>query len=99
MTLQEYLDGYNGWSPNEIANSLRWQNIRGERHSSINCPIANEIKLACGRYDISVWNTYIEYIEFNSKSWFQKLPVPRAISEFLHFFDHGHYPDLVERRP
>lgn len=95
MTIEQYLEQWEGYTADEVANILRWKGMKGTPCSTSWCPINRDIKKETGRLDT---NFFGEYAEVYALTGPKKIPAPQSLDEFAFLFDHGRYQDLVDDR-
>jgi len=102
MLLSEYLTSL-GQTPDQVANCLRAQRVKGIIKSSCHCPILNGIYQACPDYwpGLRITNGYQSkdghwhYYASLSDLQITDPALPQAVQDFIGKFDRGEYPDLV----
>lgn len=101
MDIRTYLASL-GNTADEVAESLRRQGIKGQRHSRSSCPILNGIYQACPNYwtglriygrgkkpdgSYSYWATLEDFQIMDPT-------LPQPVINFIGEFDSGNYADL-----
>lgn len=103
MKLSEYLASL-GKTPDEVANSLRQQGVKGLVQSSYYCPILNGIYKACPNYwsglrisnGVKIDGHWSYYASLNDSQICDPV-LPQPVMDFIGRFDSGEYPDLVAK--
>jgi hypothetical protein len=104
MNVVQYLTSL-GKTPDEVAESLRRQGIKGVVRSPCHCPILNGIYAACpdywsgllivnGRKGEGGWS----YHATLGDCQICDPQLPQPVMDFIGAFDEGAYPDLVAKR-
>jgi len=83
-----------GKTEEQIAASLRARGVTGERRNSRCCPLARYLTAELGRQVVVDGDSIC--IDGPS-SWQESVWPDRCVADFIEGFDHGDYPDLVER--
>ncbi len=83
-----------GNTPDEIAENLRKENIKGSAMSPSSCPIATYLNTHSKTYNFSVGLTSFSIKDQNFHIIQAANAVPAAVREFVSKFDNGYYPDL-----
>lgn len=104
VKLSEYLKSL-GNTPDEVADSLRRQGIKGVKESTYHCPILNAIYKACPDY----WSGLkITNGDKHGDHWYYHAglddcqimdpSLPQPVMDFIGKFDCGEYPDLETKK-
>ena len=80
-----------GGSSDEIAMTLHHKGIKGKR-TCRDCPIARFLVRDCGQSHANVSKFYI----IMQDGFFEKLPTPSVVAEFIVRFDNGDFHQLVD---
>lgn len=91
MTLQEYVDNWEGYSQEEIVNILRWKKAFGRRCSAKYCILAED-----ANRDLKTWNvlvrkdSIVKYTkECDAMFWglYNKIDLPENLKQFISDFE------------
>lgn len=101
MKITDYLASL-GDTPEEVAESLRKQGVKGKKKSKCHCPILNGIYQACPDYWPGLRIVNGSKLSNGSWSYYATLDdsqimnprLPQSVMDFIGAFDAGEYPDL-----
>lgn len=101
MHIREYLTSL-GNTPEEVAESLRKQGVKGKKKSRCLCPILNGIYQSCPDYwpGLRIVNGYKRpngswsYHATLNDAQIMNPTLPQPVMDFIGAFDTGAYPDL-----
>ena len=87
-------------TPYAVAARLRQMGIRGLRHSSMFCPVAQAVhkavhKACRGDYEVTVGNYSSQVRPSGMFARGYGVGTPPVVAEFIRLFDAGVFPDLV----
>lgn len=87
-----------GDTADKVADNLRARNIKGVQKSECGCPIARLLLKDPGIAQVEVGAFYLT-IYPSGDDGIVEIEVPRAVSDFIWYFDRGVFRDLVEITP
>lgn len=103
MKITEYFKSL-GHTPDEVANSLRAQGIKGKIQSPCFCPILNGLYKSCPNYwsGLKIYGSSTVKGKHTYKATLDDCQItdpilPDPVIQFLGEFDQGKYPDLVSK--
>lgn len=93
MTINEYLQQWEGYTTQEICNIFQWKGINGLRYSFLSCPLARDIRNETGEIcKVSGWHIYSAAKIY--PLLFCGCNDLRGLWKFVRNFDKGSYPAL-----
>lgn len=95
MNIQERFSKLWKKTPDEIAELLRTNGIKGIRRSSRSCPIAQYLRGDSDKVYVTVGLGIIS-VESYGGGYISTM-TPTNVGMFINYFDHGSYPDLVQQ--
>ncbi len=81
----------------ELAEYFKDLGIRGEQQDSINCPITRFVEMETGLDNVNTDTEYLTTYTPGGREILFKEPHSDAMVNFVHYFDLGRYPDLIEK--
>jgi hypothetical protein len=92
-TIQEVIDSLNALNADGIHDLLAKKGIRGRRHITTDCPIANYVRIETDIFVQVGAFTLIDRTSTSTSSHVYRLG--DSIADFIMTFDEEQYPDLI----